>query len=258
VSSLFFGAKRSVAVLAGEVNRCLIPRSFSAGRIAAFHAIDTQVDGDINGIYNMTSKCFKSHILAINEARQRHDELSLLQFGKNPSKGVSITFDDGYATTLSMAAPVLAKFGMPFHVFVSPGLVESGDPRFMDRRQLKELAQIPEVTIGTHGYHHVPLSSLPPLRQFQDLSAAKHWLEDIIQIPVTTMSYPFGDTPQDIQSVVRESGYSVAACSIWGFNDEQADRLMLKRIDFWNGDAPRIAITKLLGYWNWIGNRSQV
>ena len=175
---------------------------------------------------------------------------------KTSENHISITFDDGYATTLSIAAPLLVEHDMPFHVFVSPGLVESGDPRYLNRRQLKEISQVPGATIGAHGYHHVPLSSLSPLRQLEDLSAAKRWIEDVIQKPVTTMSYPFGDTPSNVQSVVRKSGYSIAACSIWGFNVENTDRFMLKRIDCWNGDSARTVTTKLLGYWNWISMRS--
>jgi len=256
VSSLSFGAKRTVAMLASEVYRRLIPRSFSAGRIATFHAIDTKVDGDVNGIYNMTSDCFASHVSAIEKARRHHIELSVVPFGTTVTEGVSITFDDGYATTLSIAAPLLVEHDMPFHVFVSPGLVESGDPRYLNRRQLKEISQVPGATIGAHGYHHVPLSSLSPLRQLEDLSAAKRWIEDVIQKPVTTMSYPFGDTPSNVQSVVRKSGYSIAACSIWGFNVENTDRFMLKRIDCWNGDSARTVTSKLLGYWNWISMRS--
>lgn len=255
MSSLLFKTKRSVAVLTSDINRRLIPRVFSGGRIATFHAIDTAVDGDTNGIYNMTAKNFTSHVAALDEARQHHAELALLPFGTNISEGVSITFDDGYVTTLSQAAPLLVKHAMPFHVFVSPALIESGDRRYLDTRQLKELAQTPGATIGAHGYHHVPLSSLPHLRQVEDLSAAKRWLEDIVQMPVTTMSYPFGDTPANIQSAVRVSGYTTAACSTWGFNDDKTDPLMLRRIDCWNGDSPRTAITKLLGYWNWTSNR---
>lgn len=256
VSSYSFKAKRTAAMVASEVNRQLFPRSFSASRIVTFHAIDTEVVGDANGIYNMTSECFASHVLALDEARRCHTGLSLLPFGTNPSEGVSITFDDGYATTLSIAAPLLVERAMPFHTFVSPGLVESGDSRYLSHQQLKELSQIPGATIGAHGYHHVPLSSLPPQRRLADLYAAKNWLEDVIQRPITTMSYPFGDTPEHIESVVREAGYSIAACSNWGFNDESSNRFMLKRIDCWNGDSVRTTTTKLLGYWNWISKRS--
>lgn len=255
--SLLFRTKRSTATTASDIHRRIAPRTFSGGRVATFHAIETPVDGDANGIYNMSANNFASHVRALDEARQRYSYLSILKFGASVSEGVSITFDDGYATTLSYAMPLLVKHAMPFHVFVSPALVESGDPRYLDVHQLKELAQSPGVTIGAHGYHHVPLSSLSPRRQLEDLSAAKRWLEDLVQQPVTTLSYPFGDTPVNIRSAVQEAGYSLAACSIWGFNDQETDLLMLRRIDCWNGDSQRTTVTKLLGYWNWIGKGSR-
>jgi peptidoglycan/xylan/chitin deacetylase (PgdA/CDA1 family) len=62
------------------------------------------------------------------------------------------------------------------------------------------------VTIGAHGYRHVPLSTIPENARIQELTDARNWLEDVIQLPVSTMSYPFGDTPFDIANALKVAG----------------------------------------------------
>jgi peptidoglycan/xylan/chitin deacetylase (PgdA/CDA1 family) len=256
VSSLIFTAKRSVATCLSTFLRLAVRQSTDAGRIATFHAIETPVDGDVNGIYNMSMSTFSSHIRAIREFLHVNEGLSVAQFGEYLSKSVSITFDDGYSSTLTRAAPLLIEHSLPCHVFVSPSLIQSSDRRYLDLAQLRDLSQLPGFTIGAHGYHHVPLTSIPPSERLSQLSSARKWIEDTIQKSVDSMSYPFGDTPTGIQAMVRQAGYTVAACSKWGFNYDHTDRLMLRRIDFWDGDSKYTATAKLLGHWNWMSRKS--
>lgn len=222
------------------------------GRIMTFHAIDTPVDGDTNNIYNMTRQTFLRHIQALREIIDFVPALHVAPINDRTNSSISITFDDGYATMLTIAAPLLAESLLPFHVYVSPALIESGDQRYLSRAQLIDLAQIPGVTIGAHSYQHLPLSSFAPEHRVRELSRARVWLEDVLQTPVTTMSYPFGDTPENITEAVRKAGYTSAACSVWGFNDSSTNPLLLRRLDFWQGDSKHTVKAKLLGHWNWI------
>lgn len=49
-----------------------------------------------------------------------------LQQGKLPARAACITFDDGYANNLSVAAPVLSRLGLPATFFVTAGAIEQG------------------------------------------------------------------------------------------------------------------------------------
>lgn len=49
-----------------------------------------------------------------------------LQEGTLPPRCVCITFDDGYADNLTVAAPILAEHGIPATVFVAPGFLDGG------------------------------------------------------------------------------------------------------------------------------------
>ena len=49
-----------------------------------------------------------------------------LREGTLPARAACITFDDGYANNLDVAAPILKKFGLPATFFITAGAVENG------------------------------------------------------------------------------------------------------------------------------------
>ena len=49
-----------------------------------------------------------------------------------PAKSVVITFDDGYASNLEIAAPELDALGMPWSAFLPAGLIEAGGRQWID------------------------------------------------------------------------------------------------------------------------------
>jgi peptidoglycan/xylan/chitin deacetylase (PgdA/CDA1 family) len=63
----------------------------------------------------------RAHVLPLAEAFVR------LRDGSLPPRAVSITFDDGYANNLTLAYPVLQKYGLPATIFLSTAYIESGD-----------------------------------------------------------------------------------------------------------------------------------
>jgi peptidoglycan/xylan/chitin deacetylase (PgdA/CDA1 family) len=62
-----------------------------------------------------------------------------------PERAVSVTFDDGYADNLDVAAPILLEHGIPATLFVAPELVERGGPPWWDELAtlLLEPSQVP-------------------------------------------------------------------------------------------------------------------
>ena len=59
-----------------------------------------------------------------------------------PERAVAVTFDDGYADNLDVAAPILLEHGIPATLFVATGLVDSGGPPWWD--ELASLLLEPE------------------------------------------------------------------------------------------------------------------
>lgn len=84
---------------------------------------------------------------AIFEAQMRHlaqayrvltvEELTArARVGTLPRNAVAVTFDDGYRDTLTHAAPILARYGLPATIFLATGFIGTGQASWFDRLAL--------------------------------------------------------------------------------------------------------------------------
>jgi peptidoglycan/xylan/chitin deacetylase (PgdA/CDA1 family) len=91
------------------------------------------------------------NILPLTKFAQLHRE------GRLPADAVAITFDDGYASVLEVAAPILSHAGAPATVFLSAELIERGAEFWWDELQ--------NIALGFHasslrlGDEQVPLGA---------------------------------------------------------------------------------------------------
>lgn len=91
------------------------------------------------------------HVLAVDDLLER------LQ-GRDYRDGtVAVTFDDGYADTLTQAYPLAAGLGVPIHVFVTAGPVVAGARQFW----WDELAALTAPDRSDHHVLHDQLRRLP-------------------------------------------------------------------------------------------------
>jgi len=250
-----FRIKRRGAVALGALDASVRRHPTNQARLVTFHAVGNRVDGDINHIYDMPPDEFARHLDALVEAAHRVG-LRFIRLNEWPAPGIIVTFDDGYADLVDTVAPTLSDRGIPFHCFVTGDRLEAGDRRYLDRSALAELALMPHADIGAHGWRHAPLDEMRPDERDHDLRASRTTLEDVVQRPVDSMSYPFGRVNRDVRDAVEHAGFTLAACSTWGFAPPASDPLLLPRIDLWAGDSPRTVLHKVLGHWNWFGRRS--
>lgn len=222
-----------------------------------YHAIGTEVKDDPLGICNLDPALFTRHMKVLAGM----DRKELVPFSAISSETdtlqIAVTFDDGFADNLHVAAPILQEYGIPFTVFVATAFVREERKGYLNRGELLELATLPGVEIGAHGETHVPLTSCNDQQLVDELTNSKAWLEDVLGRPVKTMSYPHGAVDRRVRDAVANAGYKVAGTSRLDINPHSRDRLLLCRTMVHALDSTRIFRQKIEGAWDWYRWRHQ-
>ncbi len=199
----------------------------------------------------MRQELFAQHVVTLRD----EDAVVPLDKGLRHGGGLAITFDDGYRDNLTIAAPILSEASIPFTVFVTPGFIESGEAQYLNRSDVKTLADISGAGIGAHGFSHRKLTECDDRELASELNDSRAWIEDLIGRPVTTMSYPHGAVDRRVRNAAEEAGYAIAACSRFGIHGAGDDPFLVPRTDVWaNDSAPRLR-AKIAGYWDWMAWR---
>ena len=101
-----------------------------------------------------------------------------------------LTFDDGFASLHTLAAPLLCARGIPFTAYVTTDYLNS--PGYLAESQLKDLAGEPLCTIGSHLVSH-PMTRFLPARQVEwEMATSRDILRSLTGRPVRHMAFPYG------------------------------------------------------------------
>lgn len=220
-------------------------------QVLMYHSIGGNAEGDARGLYSVDPNAFRNQISVLGEL-SRSTETKVVPFGNETPGTISITFDDGYLDNLTIAAPILAEHGLPFHVFLCPTFVESGRSQFLTRRDVLELSSLDQVSLGVHGFSHTPLTRLSKDELLSELSRSRMWLEDLVQKPINSMSYPHGAFNDLVCSSVKNVGFERAGCSKFGSINNFSHPLRVPRIDIWSNDSDTAFTAKIEGKWDWM------
>ena len=170
------------------------------------------------------------------------------------SPEICVTFDDGFVDTLTEAAPILARLGLPFTACVTPGLLDAGRP-YLGWNELKDLAETMNAEIGAHGLTHARLDSLDDAALARELSESRRRLEAELGDPVTVMTWPHGAASRRTAAAAKAAGFARAACSLYGTNEPSRDARLLRRVEITGFDDERDFIGKASGTWDWFALR---
>ena len=219
-------------------------------RVLMYHSISQHKQSE-KDIYSLPQQDFAQHVELLHELHKTENS-KIVKLDSTDRSGITITFDDGYRDTLTIAAQTLADKKLPFTVFVSSVNITSGNSKFLNRQELIELSNISGATIGSHGHAHSHLAKMSPQDIESDLKHSKDWLEQVIQKPVTTLSYPHGSYNDDVVRIASGIGFEFAATSNWGVFEVGTKKLEIPRIDIWSQDSRKVLQQKLFGQWEWI------
>jgi peptidoglycan/xylan/chitin deacetylase (PgdA/CDA1 family) len=217
-------------------------------RILTYHSIGSSTFGDFSGLNTVTIERFIQNMDLVASMRSVPlNELVIPQDELN----ISVTFDDGYADNLYVAAPLLADRKIPYTVFVATDFVKNKTKGFLTPSELKRLSVAPGATIGAHSLSHKNLTLCSNAVLRNELEGSKHYIEDLIGLPVTEFAYPYGLADMRVRDAVKRAGYKVGVCSHFNINMPGRDALMLNRCVILSTDSTRVFKQKIRGDWDW-------
>jgi peptidoglycan/xylan/chitin deacetylase (PgdA/CDA1 family) len=132
-----------------------------------------------------------------------------------PSGTACVTFDDGLASDLRIAAPLLEELGIRGSFYLCPGLWGSqhasinGDAgRLMTRDEAAELSAR-GMELGSHAMTHSDLRKLDDTTLEAELAESKAAIEDLTGRPCRVIAYPFGLHDERVETAARDAGYEL-------------------------------------------------
>ncbi len=213
--------------------------------ILLYHDISDNV-----GEFSISEETFRAHVQALKQAGYRtvslSDLISYVEHGTPlPKKPLVITFDDGYESNITIAAPILAEYGMCATVNVIGVSVgkdtykDTGEaiiPHFaLEEARLWVNSGVLEIQSHSFDMHNSQKLDTERYRQgvlkmkgekeaeyieaFRaDYEASRHQIEGALGTKVTTYAYPFGIHTYFTEVLLWEEGIKVTLTVEEGMN----------------------------------------
>jgi peptidoglycan/xylan/chitin deacetylase (PgdA/CDA1 family) len=182
-------------------------------------------------VYAVEEKHFRSQMRWLQQTGWRGlsvgEAFALKPQTEDAKPSVVITFDDGCATDLNTAAPILQESGYNATFYITVGFL--GLRGYMNSSQLRELSTL-GFEIGCHSLTHAYLTDLDRHGLHREIVESKTQLEQIVGKPVKHISCPGGRYDANVVQALREAGYASVATSRVHGNNPKTDRFALGRI----------------------------
>ena len=185
--------------------------------------------------YVVTRKEFAQQLGTIRASGLRGCSLGEMLSDQSHEAAIVLSFDDGCATDLLEAAPLLqdAKFNATF--FVVADLV--GRSGYLSKAGVQELAAR-GFEIGSHGRSHRFLTQLSQPDLEDELAGSKHELEAMTGGVIEHLSCPGGRWNRMVAESATRLGYRSVSTSRVARNGPNTDLTRLARIAVRRGASP--------------------
>jgi peptidoglycan/xylan/chitin deacetylase (PgdA/CDA1 family) len=184
-------------------------RDRSTGRILCYHSVGQPV----GGVNDVPPSRFRRHIdLALHLGYRFVPAEHIVRTG-GTARDLAITFDDGWTSVLSAAAPILRSYGIPWLLFVVSSWSDHRSAwareYILPWRDLERLAAN-GVQIGSHSATHPDFGSIEQARMIDELNGSRDMIERHLGFAPTSFAIPLGQsmnwTPT-ADRVAHEAGY---------------------------------------------------
>lgn len=167
-----------------------------------------------------------------------------MEHGRFPSKGIALTFDDGWKDNYINAFPVLRDLNIKATIFLVPSCIGQLTSKVVaegeSAREHLSLADITEMSghgieFGSHSMNHELLHKLSPQEVEYEVEESRRQIENLVQQPCKVFAYPAGFYTETAQEAVRKAGYIAGFSSIYG-PTENLDIYALNRTEILRRD----------------------
>jgi len=160
-------------------------------RILAYHAVGTPAWG----VNDCSLTQFEEQLALARRMGRRFVDASSIAAGNGKPGDLAVTFDDGVASVITNAAPLLSRLGIPWTVFVTVDYAggQSAWPAgtFATWDELRRVAEFGG-RIGSHALSHQNFSRLSAEEARTELTESRRKLEEHLGVEVNEFAIPFG------------------------------------------------------------------
>jgi peptidoglycan/xylan/chitin deacetylase (PgdA/CDA1 family) len=191
---------------------------------------------------------------------------------KDNLRHVVITFDDAYRNFVDHAHPVLESLEVACTMFVPTAHIGKSNQwdaeiegfqkmEIMEAPQLRQIAESPQVDIGSHTIDHCRMGRLSVPEMRRQAADSRADLEHLLGREIVLFAYPWGqlgDFSNLSTRVLAETGYKAAVTTRWGTTNSMRQVLALRRISFGETDSIEDLQAKVEGDYDWFAMKEWV
>jgi peptidoglycan/xylan/chitin deacetylase (PgdA/CDA1 family) len=237
--------------------------------ILMYHNISNKDESGLHPYFctNTSKRVFAAHMKFLHDKdysvvglRQIVDQTAWKEH--SVGQAIVITFDDGYRSFDTVAAPILRKFGFSATVFLPTGYIGKGGSGLCGQRHLswKEIKGLHQTgfAFGSHTINHPDLRNLNKAALIKEIGQSKGHIEDVLGEPVEAFSYPFAFPAADpdfitfLRETLECSGYKHGVTTVIGRVRKHHDRYFLRRIPINSFDDLSLFEAKIRGSYEWL------
>ncbi|MCM1371296.1 MAG: polysaccharide deacetylase family protein [Clostridium sp.] len=199
--------------------------------ILMYHSISDEIIGTSES-NNLNVADFEQQMKYIHDNNIKTiflDELD--NYKESNEEIVVLTFDDGFKNFYTTVYPIIKKYNIKVNLFMITDYTAERYINYLSETQLIELDSSGLVRIGSHTKTHPRLAKMQYSDAYAELKESKEYLEGILNKPVTTLSYPYGNYDSKIIEAASKSGYEYAVLVSGGMENMSYNKLKLKRIN---------------------------
>ena len=229
-------------ILVGFVISLCLPQKIP---ILTYHIFASQGESDFMTItkddFEWEMKYLKKH--HYHTLKMDEIECFLENTCKLPRKSVLITIDDGWKSTLDIAAPILKKYDFQATMFYIGKNNNGENESFLDLNDLSYIKEnYPNIEIASHTYNlHEEDAYLKPKEELKsDFNNMKEILSS------SYFAYPYGKYSDEYIEVLKEEGFHLA----FTFGPDKNHRKLTKKDSKYL--IPRLNTSGAMPHWKFI------